>query len=206
MQQSSGYHRPNARGLEGRPLGTGGQDRLMVMASEFLGCPGKSQSQLRLCYGAHLLDLHRRSEMLFIRSIGNHEAMSVSESHIVARILRLLVLGAEVAIHNDRGHVSPSMVATMSFKPLVNAPKNALLRFIRPSFGQVDARAGARRAGDGQSARPGARAVLVTDSVKFTRLQVPPLTGHPQQIAVSVLPCVLNWLAGRLVYQRTGTE
>ena len=157
-------------------------------------------------HGTYLLDLDGCSEVLFIRRICYHEAMAVCQSDIVPRILCLLVLRAEVSIHDHRCHVSPSVVVPVSLQGLAYRPTHVLLRLILPSFGQVDARTRAGRAGNSESARLRGRVVLITHTVEFPRLQVAPLTRHPQQVTVAVLSSILGPFTTVSVCEHTGTE
>ena len=53
--------------------------------------------------------------MLLVRGICHHEPVSIGQAHIIARFLRLLMLGAEVSIHNEGRHVSPSTMSCNQF-------------------------------------------------------------------------------------------
>lgn len=54
-----------------------------------------------ICVSAHLLEsweFFSCFEMLFVRSIRNHECMAISKWHVVLGILHLAVLRAEIAV------------------------------------------------------------------------------------------------------------
>ena len=135
----------------------------------------------------YLLGLLCLLQVLTIRSIGNHESMTIRKMDVILRILHVGMLSREVTIHDNGSSMFPPKGLHEQSCSNVQTILTILVWVLLPTRRHVDTWPRTRRTLDRKCAWARAGNIRETNSCQPAGLEIAPLSGDVQKITVSVL-------------------